>query len=82
MIYKTSDTLLPLTKEVAEQAMHIISFIMPQMKASRGEALTDNDILLCKKNDAKGNIRAMVLHNILKDDIPVVLLKGLTTKLR
>ena len=34
VIYKTSDTLLPLTKEVAEQVMYIISFIMQQMNES------------------------------------------------
>lgn len=62
VIYKTSDTLLPLTKEVAEQAMHIISFIMPQMKASRGKALTDNDILLYKKMMLKEILEQWYLH--------------------
>ena len=69
LIYKTSDTLLPLTNEVAEQAMHIISFIMPQMKASRCEALTDNDILLCKKMILKGILEQWYLHT--KSNEPV-----------
>ena len=69
MIYKTSDTLLPLTKEVAERAMHIISFIMPQMKVSRGKALTDNDNLLCKKMMLKEILEQWYLHT--KSNEPV-----------
>ncbi|MDC0865091.1 hypothetical protein OAP56_04005 [Rickettsiaceae bacterium] len=69
VIYKTSDTLLPLTKEVAEQAIHIISFIMPQMKASRGKALTDNDNLLCKKMMLKEILEQWYLHT--KSNEPV-----------
>jgi hypothetical protein len=67
VVYKISNTLLPLTKEMTEGSVHVINFILSQMNSAKhtkpSSSLTQNEILLRKKMMIKEILEQWYLHS-------------------
>jgi len=85
VVYKISNTLLPLTKEMTEGSVHVINFILSRMNSleykNNPSSPTQNDILLRKKMMIKGILEQWYLHSKEEGVVSGQLHEGSNTKI-